>query len=162
MTAAWAEPQQKLTWWRADPARLAREQRQLRSPWRLELQGDRYAWVGGTLQASHQGVEAPASQADLIYPTGFPARFMEVRLIPNPPRGQWGVLGAHLNVDGSACFITGESWTPQMTAQTALALANDWWFNFWVIVEKNLWNLDWPSHGRVALSPDERAALHRR
>ena len=149
-------------WSRADPARLARERRLLRAPWRLKLQGDRYAWVGGTLRAFHLGVAPPTRPAELIYPRGFPARFMEVRLIPDPPREQWGLLGTHLNVDGSACFISGEGWTPQMTVQTALNLACDWWFNFWVIVEQGRWNLSWPSEGRVALSPEARAALHRR
>ncbi|MHB8243101.1 MAG: hypothetical protein ACYDHN_14070 [Solirubrobacteraceae bacterium] len=105
-------------------------------------------------------MQAPERAAVLIYPTGYPARFIEVRLIPNPPHEQWGMLGTHVNVDGSVCFITGEGWTPQMTVRSALKLATDWWFNYWVIVERDRWFLKWPERGRVTVPSGQRAALH--
>lgn len=154
-----AEPA-ALTWWRADPRRLERERRLIEAPWRLTLDCERYLWSGGTLRASHAGVQTPGRAAQLIYPPGYPARFIEVRLIPDPPSEHWGMLGTHVNIDGSVCFITGESWTPQMTVRTALALATDWWFNYWVIVQRNRWLLTWPDHGRVTIPADQRAALH--
>jgi hypothetical protein len=162
VTAALAESATTLPWWRADPKRLDRERRLLRAPWHLRQEDDRYVWSGGTLQASNAGLDAPGRAAQLIYPLGFPARFMEVRLIPDPPCELWGVLGTHLNHDGSACCITGESWTPQMTVKTTLALALDWWFNYWVIVENNRWALRWPDQGRVTVPRDEYAAIHHR
>jgi hypothetical protein len=161
-TAVLAESPTALTWWRADPRRLERERRMLRAPWRLTRDGERYRWSGGTLWASSAGVTAPERGVQLIYPTGYPARFIEVRLIPDPPTVQWGMLGTHVNLDGSVCFITGEGWTPQMTVRTALDLANDWWFNYWVIVEQDQWFLDWPDQGRITLSSGHRAALHHR
>jgi hypothetical protein len=107
-------------------------------------------------------VQAPQRAVKLIYPPGYPARFIEVRLIPDPPSEQWGMLGTHVNLDGSVCFITGEGWTPQMTVRSALDLATDWWFNYWVIVERNRWLLSWPDHGRITLSSDQRATLYHR
>lgn len=151
-----------ITWWQADPGRLELESKLLGAPWQLKRAGERWLWSGGTLQASCTGVQTPKRAARLIYPLGYPARFVEIRLIPDPPHELWARLGTHLNVDGSVCFIAGESWTPQMTVRSALTLATDWWFNYWVIVECNQWFLNWPDHGRVIVPADQRAALHYR
>jgi hypothetical protein len=157
-----AELANALTWWRADPRRFDRERRLLSAPWRLERDGDRYVWIGGTLRARQGRLETPARAARLIYPAGYPARFVEIRLTPGPPREQWGMVGSHVNLDGSVCFITGESWTPQMTVRSALALTEDWWFNYWVIVEREQSGLTWPDRGRVRVPAARHAALRRR
>lgn len=120
------------------------------------------AWVGGKLRAASGNIAPPDRAAELIYPAGYPARFIEARLIPDPPRDHWAQLGTHVNADGSVCFVTAESWTPQMTAADALGLASDWWFNYWLIVEKNFWMAPWPRRGKATLSSGARAALYHR
>lgn len=116
-------------------------------------------WVGGKLHAVSGGIGPPDREAELIYPAGYPARFIEVRLIPDPPIDHWAQLGTDVNADGSVCFVTAESWTPQMTVADALDRACDWWFNYWLIVERSYWLASWPSHGKATLSSGARAAL---
>lgn len=131
--------------------------------WQL-VQDDlgRWSWVGGSFSPTSAGVRAPRRRARLIYPDGFPARFIEARLNPELPESTWGMVGAHVNVDGSACYITGEGWTPQLTVRDALNRLTDWWFNYWALVINELGDVfPWPGRGRVVIPSDWRAALHR-
>lgn len=151
-----------MKWWEADPSRLERERTRLQAPWRLTREAALWRWTGDALHSSCAGVSAPPRRVAFVYPSGFPARCVEVRLIPDPARELWGRLGTHLNNDGSACVIAAEGWTPQMTVADTLHLAQDWWFNYWVIVENDLWFLSWPSQGKVTVPPEYRAALSSR
>lgn len=122
-----------MRWYDLDPGRLEFEQLLLATPWRLaELDDGRMCWEGGHLQSSHRGRETPRRGLRLIYPQGFPARYVEARLVPDPPREQWGMWLAHVNADGSACYTTADSWRPQDTVRDALKLLDLWWWNyFW-------------------------------
>lgn len=151
-----------MRWWQADSTRLTRERALLRTPWRMIERAGQMVWVGGALRGRGDGLSTPARDAELMYPPGYPARFMEVRLLPDPPEEHWAQLGTHVNADGSVCFIRAESWTPQMTARDALDLANDWLFNYWLIVEQGYWMLPWPARGTARISKPTRAALRHR
>lgn len=111
------------------------------------------------MRAKAQGLATPWRRVRLAYPEGFPARFIEAHLDPPPPREQWGMLGAHVNVDGSACYVAGEGWSPDLTAADAVRLLRDWWFNYWVIVERGRWWRPWPDQGLLRLESSDHAAL---
>lgn len=150
------------SWWHVDPARLAREQQLLRKPWKLVERGDgRLSWTGGSVGGERwTGIKAPTRAVELIYPTGFPARFIEARLLPELPRSKWGMVGAHVNLDGSACYVAGEGWWPQMTVQDAVELLEVWWFNYWVVIDHDLSDaLRWPPRGRVRVPEVLRAVV---
>lgn len=151
----------RMPWWEADPSRAAYERGLLPPPWQLEDWDDgELAWNGGHLKMTHQGITTPARKVRLVYPPGYPARFVNAWLDPPIPRERWAMTGAHVNSDGSACYIAGEAWTPQMTVKDALKLLKDWWFNYWVIVEKGLGLLlKWPTTGLADIPRECRAAL---
>jgi hypothetical protein len=159
-----AEPS-SARWWTLDPERLERERRLLDRPWRLSERPDgRMGWTGGAVGGHPaQGLRPPRRTVELIYPSGFPARFIEARLMPDPQPRTWGMLGSHVNVDGSACYIAGEGWWPQLTARDALELLEVWWFNFWIVIERAVGELvTWPTRGRLTVPEALRAALNRR
>lgn len=121
-----------MRWYELDPGRLEHERSLLRNPWELVERGDgRLAWEGGTLVSSHRRRETPRRDVSLIYPKGFPARFIEARLDPDPPQEQWGMWLAHVNADGSACYVTADGWRPQDTVRDALKLLDVWWWNYY-------------------------------
>jgi hypothetical protein len=122
------------------------------------------SWTGGAVGGkATQGIDTPIRRLELIYPEGFPARFIEARLLPSLSPDVWGMLGAHVNVDGSACFVAGEGWGPQMTASTALRLLEDWWFNYWVAIENYMADyVSWPSSGKLDVPEPVRAAISTR
>ncbi|HEX9966350.1 MAG TPA: hypothetical protein VGB06_00240 [Solirubrobacterales bacterium] len=140
---------ERLAWYEIDPTRFHHETRRLKKPWTFEQGSDgRYSWRGGTVAKRYKGKSAPPRCAQLIYPYGFPARFIEARLEPNIPRDFWGMLGLHVNADGSACYVNGDGWSPQDTVQKALELFEEWWWNYYWLVEMGV-EQTWPSNGLV-------------
>jgi hypothetical protein len=140
-----------LAWYRLDPGRFERESRELERPWRLTKAADgRYAWEGGTISKRRQGKLAPQRSVKLIYPVGFPARFIEARLGPDLPREHWGLLGVHVNNDGSACYVNADGWTPQDTVRTALDMLEDWWWHYYWIVQRGEGGT-WPAQGPAGI-----------
>lgn len=138
-----------LRWYQIDQARFEHESRRLKPPWRLERQSDgRYAWIGGEISKTRAGRHTELRPARLIYPTGFPARFIEARIEPDPPSEFWGAYGTHVNADGSACYVNADGWSPQDTVQKALELFETWWWNYYWIVEKKV-DVAWPPRGAV-------------
>lgn len=119
-------------WYEIDPSRLELERELLTDPWRLVRDDDgRYAWEGGTLKRKKPYAE---HSLRLIYPHGYPARFIEARLRPSLTKSLSGSLGVHVNLDGSVCYVTAEGWTPQDTVATALGLLQDWWETYYWLV----------------------------
>jgi hypothetical protein len=152
MGIAVSEPsgEDRYVWYELDGLRLELERRKLRRPWNLVLNDDgRYTWEGGRLSDKWRGVRTPQRTVRLIYPYGFPARFIEARIVPDPPRELWGAYGAHVNVDGSACYVNADGWSPQDTVADALSLLKIWWWNYYWINESDRQDLKWPRHGRV-------------
>jgi hypothetical protein len=141
-----------LSWYELDGPRLEMERRKLKRPWKLVLDEDgRYAWEGGTVSDKWRGTRTPERSVRLIYPRGFPARFIEARIDPDPPQDLWGAYGAHVNVDGSACYVNADGWSPQDTVVEALALLKIWWWNYYWINEADRKGLRWPQRGRVEI-----------
>lgn len=137
----------RLSWYLIDPDRLEHESRQLKRPWQLVREPDgRYAWTGGSIQGRHRGKMTVERPAKLIYPVGFPARFIEARLEPDIPQEHWGLLGVHVNADGSACYVNADGWSPQDTARTALTMLKTWWWHYYWLVESGIGG-DWPDKG---------------
>lgn len=154
MGTAVSEPSadDRLAWYELDQLRLEVESRKLKRPWELVLRDDgRYAWEGGNVSDGWRGVRTPQRNVRLIYPSGFPSRFIEARIDPDPPRELWGAYGAHVNVDGSACYVNADGWSPQDTVVEALSLLKIWWWNYYWINESNRQGLHWPARGRVEL-----------
>lgn len=138
-----------LAWHGIDLGRLRHESRLLSSPWALETEPDgRLAWSGGTVGSKWRGRQIPDATARFIYPVGYPARFIEARLDSEISPELSGVLGAHVNADGSACYIAGNAWRPQDTVAEALQLLEVWWWNFYWLQVKKL-DHPWPTSGRV-------------
>lgn len=136
-----------LAWYELDSDRLQHESRQLKRPWRLTKEpDDRYAWEGGSVQKRHRGKLAPERRVRLIYPSGFPARFIEARLEPDIAEEHWGLLGVHVNADGSACYVNADGWSPQDTVRTALSLLEGWWWHYYWLVERGIGG-EWPTSG---------------
>jgi hypothetical protein len=136
-----------LAWHQIDRSRFDYESRQLKAPWRLQQEPDgRYAWRGGMIQKRYRGKATASRSVRLIYPAGYPARFIEARLEPEIPSEQWGLLGVHVNSDGSACYINADGWSPQDDVRTALALLANWWWNYHWVVELSAVDT-WPDDG---------------
>lgn len=121
-----------VAWYELDPDRFELEKELLRPPWRLVRDSDgRYAWEGGTLKRKKPAAEHAVR---LIYPHGFPARFIEARLQPELSPTLSGALGLHVNNDGSVCYVTADGWTPQDTVRDALELLDEWWAKYhWLV-----------------------------
>jgi hypothetical protein len=129
---------------------LEHEKRRLEHPWRLVLEADgRYAWHGGAISKRYKGISVPSRHFRLIYPTGYPARFVEARLEPDLPKDQWGMLGVHVNSDGSACYVNADGWSPQDTVFDAVQMLERWWWNYYWIVEEGRGGI-WPANGFVS------------
>lgn len=123
---------QGLAWHEIDPERFELERGLLSDPWRLVREEDgRYAWEGGSLRRRKPDAE---HSVRLIYPIGYPARFIEARLQPGLTPLLTGALGAHVNSDGSVCYVTAEGWSPQDTVSTALELLEVWWEQYYWLV----------------------------
>lgn len=121
-----------LSWDEIDPQRFKLEKSLLKNPWRfVQDQDGRYAWEGGLLRRRKPDAEHAVR---LIYPYGFPSRFIEARLQPELPTVFSGALGTHVNTDGSICYITAEGWTPQDTASAALKLLQKWWKEYYWLI----------------------------
>jgi len=115
-------------WHEIDPKRFSLEKGLLKPPWRLVQDKDgRFAWEGGTLLRKKPDAE---HSVRLVYPEGYPARFIEARLQPELSPTLNGALGLHVNMDGSICYVTAEGWTPQDTVSDALELLNTWWSKY--------------------------------
>lgn len=136
---------ERFRWNELDRARFDFERSCLRPSWEFSTFEDRFAWEG-TVSKVWKGRSAPEQKVRLIYPFGFPARFLEARLIPDLPKAAWGAWGSHVNSDGSACYVTADEWSPQDTAVEAARLLANWWWNyFWVHESK--FEVSWPERG---------------
>jgi hypothetical protein len=138
-----------LQWYELNPQRLELERLALTNPWRFVQADDgRYKWEGGTLRRTWRGKATTERSVRLIYPYGYPARFIEARIVPEPPSESRAAFDAHINIDGSACYVTADGWSPQDTVKDALRLLCDWWWNYYWLVEREL-PKPWPSRGLI-------------
>ncbi len=95
-------------------------------------------------------IKAPRRSLSIEYSSGFPAAFPRVALEPAIDESYAAVLGAHVNDDGTACYVTAEAWRPEDTVLTVLNLMDNWWWNFyWLVIEGRGW-ASWPDDGSKA------------